>query len=89
MNLSASWDLQIDPSVFKILKKAPRYDAEAILGVMKLLPADPYFGDVKKMRGQENVWRRRVGSYRIFYKLFFVGKIILVFHFERRVSKTY
>lgn len=89
MNSSANWDLQIDPSVFKILKKMPRHNAEAILKVIKLLPADPYFGDVKKMKGQEKVWRRRVGSYRIFYKLFSVEKIALVFHLERRVSKTY
>lgn len=89
MSSSASWDLQVDPSVFKALKKFPRKDAEAILNVIKLLPASPYFGDIQKMAGAENTWRRRVGAFRIFYKIKVFDKIILVFHVERRTSKTY
>ena len=67
----------------------PRFDAEAILKVIKLLTVDPYFGDIQKMKGEENSWRRRVGSYRIFYKLKVEAGIILVFHLDRRTSKTY
>ena len=67
----------------------PRFDAEAILKVIKLLPVDPYFGDIQKMKGEENSWRRRVGSYRIFYKLKIEAEIILVFRSDRRTSKTY
>lgn len=89
MNSSASWDLQIDPSICKILSKLPRRDAEAISKVIKSLPADPYYGDIQKMRDKENAWRRRSGSYRIFYKVNIPGKAILAFHIERRTSKTY
>ncbi|TSC78522.1 MAG: hypothetical protein G01um101433_187 [Parcubacteria group bacterium Gr01-1014_33] len=89
MNLSPSWDLQVDPSVYKVLKKLPRQDAEAILQVIKLLPVNPYFGDIQKMRGEEDTWRRRVGSYRIFYKMKVSEKVVLVFRTERRSSKTY
>jgi mRNA-degrading endonuclease RelE of RelBE toxin-antitoxin system len=89
MRSQENWDLQIDPSVFKILKKIPRHDAEAILKIARLLPLDPYFGDIRKMLGHANAWRRRVGNYRIFYKIKVEGKIILVFHIERRTSKTY
>ena len=46
-------------------------------------------GDIQKMRGKDNVWRRRVGSYRIFYKIETSEKTILVFYLERRTSKTY
>ena len=63
MSLSKSWDLQIDPSVFKILNKIPKRDAEAILKVIKLLPVDPYFGDIQKMKGKQGAWRRRIGAY--------------------------
>ena len=87
--LSASWDLQVDSSVFKILKKIPLRDAKAILVVIKLLPVDPYFGDIQKMKGEENAWRRRVGSYRIFYKIKVSEEIVLVFKLERRTSRTY
>ncbi|OHA03080.1 MAG: hypothetical protein A3C92_01940 [Candidatus Sungbacteria bacterium RIFCSPHIGHO2_02_FULL_53_17] len=89
MNSSENWDLQIDPDVFKTLRKIPRYDAEALLAVVRLLPADPYFGDIQKMKGEENTWRRRVGAYRIFYKIKVAEKVLLVFRVERRTSKMY
>lgn len=89
MNSPKNWDLQVDPSVFKVLKKIPQHDAEAILNVIKFLPFDPYFGDIQKMKGEENSWRRRVGAYRIFYKIKTSEKTILVFNLERRTSKTY
>ena len=89
MNLSKKWDLGIDPDVLKSLRKTPRFDAERILQIIRSLPYDPYFGDVKKMKGEENVWRRRIGNYRIFYKLKNLEMVILVFRLERRTSSTY
>lgn len=89
MSLSKNWDLQIDPSVFKVLRKISKQDAVAILEVINLLPVDPYFGDIQKMKGEQSAWRRRVGAYRIFYKIKILEKIILVFNLERRTSKTY
>ena len=86
---SKSWDLQIDPDVFKELKKIPKVDAEKILDVIKLLPLNPYTGDIQKIRGEDDIWRRRTGSYRLFYKIKADDSIILVFHLERRTSKTY
>ena len=89
MSLSKNWDLQIDPVVLKILKRIPRLDAEAILIVVRLLPINPYYGDIQKMKGENNVWRRRIGAYRIFYKIKIIENVILVFRVERRTSKTY
>ena len=89
MDSSKSWDLQIDPGVFKILKRIPRRDAEIILQLIRFLPVNPYFGDIQKMKNEENVWRRRVGSYRLFYKINIFKKTILIFHLEQRTSKTY
>lgn len=89
MNSSKNLDLEIDPSVFKTLKKVPRRDAEVILGAIHFLPVNPYFGDIQKMKGEERAWRRRIGSYRIFYRVKTTEKVILVFHLERRTSKTY
>ncbi|MEK7099102.1 MAG: type II toxin-antitoxin system RelE/ParE family toxin [Patescibacteria group bacterium] len=89
MHSSENWDLQIDSVVFKTLRTLPRRDAEALLVVIRLLPADPYFGDIQKMKGEENTWRRRTGAYRVFYKIKVEEKILLVFRLERRTSKTY
>ncbi len=89
MNSSESWDLQVDPDVFGALRRIPRRDAEALLAIIQLMPIDPYFGDIKKMKGEESTWRRRAGAYRIFYKIRAVEKTILVFRIEPRTSKTY
>ncbi len=89
MNSSGSWDLQVDSGVFKALGKISRPDAESILCTIRLLPADPYFGDIQKMKGEDYAWRRRIGAYRIFYRIKVAARVILVFHLERRTSKTY
>ncbi|MEK7541970.1 MAG: type II toxin-antitoxin system RelE/ParE family toxin [Patescibacteria group bacterium] len=89
MNSSENWDLQIDLGVFKALRKISRRDAEALLAVIRLLPVNPYFGDIKKMKGEEHAWRRRIGAYRIFYRIKTAKKVLLVFRLERRTSKTY
>ncbi len=89
MSSRESWELHIDPSVLKALKKIPRRDKETLLEVIHFLPLNPFFGDIQKMKGAEDTWRRRVGSYRIFYRLKNFERVILVFDLERRTSKTY
>lgn len=89
MNLKKSWDLEIDPNFFKSLKRVPRNQAEHILRAVKELPQNPFIGDIQKMKGEENIWRRRVGAYRIFYEIYSEEKVIRVFEVKRRTSKTY
>jgi len=89
MSSRESWDLQVDPGVFKELERIPAKNARMILEVIRLLSTNPYFGDIQKMKGEDETWRRRVGAYRIFYKVKTAEKVILVFRAERRSSKTY
>ncbi len=89
MNSKANWALQTDPSVFKWLKKIPYKDAERILFTIKSMSFDPYQGDIQKMKGEKDTWRRRVGSYRIFYEIFQDENLVVVFKIERRTSHTY
>jgi len=81
--------LRIDPSVLKELEQIPRSDAKRILQTIKGIPLNPYYGDIQKMKGEENSWRRRIGSYRLFYRLLQKEKVVLIFHLERRTSTTY
>ena len=60
-----------------------------MVGVIELFPLDPYVGDIQKIKGEKDVWRRRVGNYRIFYEIDRNEKIIHIFRVERRGSKTY
>lgn len=89
MNSNKNWVLQVDDAVYKFLSKIPRKNATRILSVIEDLPSNPFSGDIQKMKGEENVWRRRVGAYRIRYELIPKEKIIYVFLTERRTSSTY
>ena len=90
MNSKENWALQIDPVVYKFLKKVPRKDAERILFVIESeLSENPFSGDIQKMGGEQNTWRRRIGAYRIKFEVIKEEKTIHVFRVERRTSKTY
>ena len=89
MSSDINWALQIDPAVYKTLEKFPRQDRERIYFAIKNLVLNPFLGDIQKMKGEQNSWRRRIGSYRIFYEIIFQERTIYVFKTERRTSNTY
>ncbi len=90
MNSSAGWILRIRDSVWKYLAPFPRKYREKIVAIIEReLPLNPYAGDIEKLEGKEDVWRRRVGAYRIFYEIRPRKRTIYVFRVERRSSKTY
>ena len=84
-----SWQLLVDNEVRKQLQKIPRPEADRLSLAMEGMAVDPFIGDIEKMRGEENVWRRRVGSYRIFYEVLKEQKIIYINDLKRRASNTY
>ena len=83
------WHSGVDPSARRALNRFPKKDAERILEVLEKLPLDPYAGDIEKLGGEENKWRRRVGSYRIFFRIYHQSRMIYVVEIERRGSHTY
>lgn len=83
------WKVTIHPRVEKWLKRFPRKGAERIEAVFYQYRIDPFAADIEKMEGEENVWRRRVGSYRISYELFTERRIVFIFKVERRTTTTY
>lgn len=89
MSLNPNWQVKIRENVYKDIERFPQKDKTRILGVIKNVVLSPFLGDVEKMKGEENVWRRRVGAYRIFYEILPKEKVIYIFHIERRTSKTY
>ena len=83
------WLLKIEKPVYKQLSRIPPDYSRKIVAVIESLADKPYAGDIEKMKGENYVWRRRVGDYRIFYKLFPENKTIRVYEVLRRTSKTY
>jgi mRNA interferase RelE/StbE len=84
-----SWALKIEPVVFKALRRMPQKDREEIERTIKVLVQDPFAGDIKKMIGEKNIWRRRVGSYRVLYAIKDEERLIVVSRVVRRTSQTY
>ena len=84
-----NWELHLRKRIKKHLLRFPQKDRIYITAGLKELSTNPYSGDIEKILGEENVWRRRIGAYRIFYEIISQEKVIRVFRIERRTSKTY
>lgn len=84
-----SWEVLIHPKVKKELKRFPPKDARRIEETFHQFRTNPFAGDVEKMEGEENVWRRRIGSYRISYELFSKRKVVFIYRVKRRTTTTY
>jgi mRNA interferase RelE/StbE len=84
-----NWQVLVHPKVGRCLKRFPQKDAKRIEIALNQFEIDPFTGDIEKMKGEENVWRRRVGSYRISYELYPRRQVVYVYRVERRTTTTY
>jgi mRNA-degrading endonuclease RelE of RelBE toxin-antitoxin system len=50
---------------------------------------DPFGGDIVCLQAQPAAWRRRVGSYRIFFDVHYDTRLVLITGIVRRTSTTY
>lgn len=89
MNFGARWNVEIDPSVLKETRRFPAKDRRRIQDALASLEIDPFSGDIQKMQDEDNAWRRRVGSYRIFFAIMQTSRTVLVFRMKQRTSSTY
>ena len=89
MNLIDGWRVKVDQSVWKVLSRIPHKDASRIQSIIRTFTGDPYSGDTDKMKGGEEIWRRRIGSYRILYEILVNERIVIIHELKRRGSKTY
>jgi len=85
-----SWRVFVASSATKFVRRLSNKEAARIKFVLENeFPRDPYTGDIKKLGGEKNVWRRRVGSYRIFFEVYPELQEVRVFDVDRRGSNTY
>ena len=83
-----SWVVAVDAGVRKQMRRFPAADTDRILAALTEMETDPYAGDIEKLKGQER-WKRRVGSYRIFYEIHAHRRVVYVVAVTRRTSSTY
>ena len=60
------YQIVIDKPAMKFLQKQPQEQRERLLKAISRLPE---FGDIKSLSGYENLFRLRVGTYRVIYTI--------------------
>jgi mRNA-degrading endonuclease RelE of RelBE toxin-antitoxin system len=84
-----NWGLILSNQASRTVRRAPWNEREQIKAALRLLSDDPYFGDVKPLKGTNGTLRRRVGNWRILYSLDTDRRMIVVTAVKRRGSNTY
>ena len=69
--------------------RLPAKDQARIAAAVSAMADDPFAGDVLKLEGARGRWRRRVGSYRIFFTVDKSALTVAVSAIVRRTSTTY
>lgn len=67
------YKIVIEKPAMKFLRKQPQAQRERLLRAIQGLPDN---GDIKPMSGHENLYRLRVGSYRVIYTI--EGDLLIV-----------
>jgi mRNA-degrading endonuclease RelE of RelBE toxin-antitoxin system len=80
--------LALTPRARKQLAGAEKRERELIDRAITSLADNPRAGDVHKMQGTE-VFRKRAGNWRVFFKIFPRERLVVVGSIERRSSATY
>lgn len=83
------WHLQIASRAKKALEKLPAKDQRLIVSGLEAMRTDPFSGNIKRLQNERSAWRRRVGSYRIFFDANPETFTVDVVEIARRTSTTY
>jgi mRNA-degrading endonuclease RelE of RelBE toxin-antitoxin system len=57
---------------------------ERILTEIEGLQANPFFGDVKRIKGKKDIYRLRSGRFRIYFRIIAVSRSIEILLFDQR-----
>lgn len=64
-----TYKVEFSPSARKMFKKLPQDLQDHIQPKIDALATEPRPSGVKKLKGEENTYRIRVGSYRVVYEI--------------------
>ena len=82
------YSIYFNRRIKKLLERLDKSQKERIRTRLLSLSKDPFIGDVKKVEGRENVYRVRIGDYRVLYLLDRKEKEIYVVKIDNR-SRVY
>ncbi|MFV1969257.1 MAG: type II toxin-antitoxin system RelE/ParE family toxin [Pirellulaceae bacterium] len=78
------YEVQLAAAVSRQLKKLPRDIQRRVKDTIDSLEDDPRQPTAKKLQGAENLWRVRVGDYRILYEIEAAKYVVLVIRIAHR-----
>lgn len=84
----AAYELRFKSSALRELKRLPERDVRRIAGQVELLREQPRPRGGKKLRLGKNLWRLRVGDFRVVYEIDDEEQIIRIVRVRHR-SKIY
>ncbi len=80
--------IEFGTKALKFLSKLDRDGKERVFKRIKELGNDPFPSDVKKIKGEKDVYRIRIGAFRVLYKIISKKDTILIFRVDKR-SRVY
>ncbi len=83
------WFVILTGPAQKSLERVPARDFTRIVAAIEGMKDDPFQGDVRKLHGGREGFRRRVGDWRIFFDLYPSEARVVITAIERRTSTTY
>jgi mRNA interferase RelE/StbE len=83
-----SWTIAVSDHTRRNLKRVPAADQARIMAALSAMQTDPLSGDVVKLAGQD-AFRRRVGNYRIIFRINFKALAVGIVDIQRRTTTTY
>ena len=84
-----TWTVIVAKAAQKQLARFPANDRNKIAATIRTMAENPFGGDIIKLEGENNRWRRRAGSYRIFFTIDSPSRTLAVSAVVRRTSTTY
>ena len=80
--------IEFGTKALKFLSKLEKVSKERVFKRIKELGGDPFPSDVKKLKGDKDVYRIRVGDFRVLYRIIPEYEIILINRLDKR-SRVY
>ena len=79
-----AYSLQFIPAAARQLEKLPRPVQRRIHDAVDTLTANPRHQGAKKLAGTNDLWRIRVGTYRVVYQIHDARLLVLVIRIAHR-----
>ena len=76
--MTPTWTYEFSTRAQRSMKRLTMNDRRRVLDALDTLISDPLSGDIRKMRGDTDQWRLRVGSLRVIFIPIWQDKVVLV-----------